>query len=92
MISLIKKNLDLENLDKLGVKEEHFLQNFEECPPGVLPLKCLSFFARRYKDQLRNLMINNSGKGENCFPLVRAAVHATMVVAIELQIVNAGNF
>ena len=44
MISSIKKNLDLENLDKLGVKEENFLQQFDETPPGVLPLKCLSFF------------------------------------------------
>lgn len=90
-VSKIKKNLEIDSWEKLSqnFKDDPF-DEFSDCPPGILPLKCLSFFARRYKDRFRNLILNNSGRVENLFPIVQAAKQTAMIIAAELQVANHG--
>lgn len=91
-VSKIKKNLEIDSWEKLSqnFKDDPF-DEFSDCPPGILPLKCLSFFARRYKDRFRNLILNNSGRVENLFPIVQAAKQTAMIIAAELQVANHGS-
>ena len=90
-VNQIKKHLEIDNWEKLSKSfKDEPLAEFHDTPPGVLPLKCLTLFARRYKDQFHNLILNNSGRAENLFPIVEAAKHTTLIIAAELQISNLG--
>jgi len=92
LVAKIRKNLELDSWDKLSASfKDEPLAEFSACPPGVLPLKCLAFFSRRYKDLFRTWILNNSGKSENVFPIVAAARHTTLVIADELQILSSAS-
>ena len=92
LIDQIKKNLDLSSWDKLSSSfADAPLAQFHDAPPGILPLKCLHFFTRKYADRAQNLIINNSESSKNAFLIVPAAKQISSILASELNVTDCTN-
>ena len=55
---------------------------------GILPLVCLDFFTKKYRDRAKNLIINNSENPSNAFPIVQAAKEITSLISNELSVLD----